>query len=148
MLKFSLKISLQQKKRGQLSKNGHIYHNDKAYVKFKTDFAAMLAGMGVSAAKVGVFTGIIFSFSYVRKRGHLPDVENTQGAVQDAMVSAGVIPDDDRSVIPRYAAFSQDAHEESVTIFICHTWEEYTQTFLKLCRDSEVCPQMRSVIRK
>lgn len=112
------------KPRGKVSKYGHLYHNTKEYVNWKTSIKEAIIQAGELRIPKG-FTHACFVFNWRTKRGHKPDGENLQGGLQDALVEHGFLPDDDIDIIPKWYGVAYRNPVESIEMYFCSNFQEF-----------------------
>ena len=116
----SFKIKITPKPRGNLAKNGHIYHSSTKYKDFNKHFKYAVRNL-----KIIDFTHICF-FIYIKKRrGHPLDGDNCQGAIQDALVKSNIIPDDNYRIIGKWYGDVIESDEDRIKIFFCQSKKEF-----------------------
>lgn len=97
MYRFVIPFSLLPKPRGKLSRNGHIYHNDKNYTQYKKKVKECIKSqLGYIELQSSIYIGL---FSEYIDGGKQPDfLDNQLGSVLDVLVEMNFIQDDNRSI--------------------------------------------------
>lgn len=127
MLKYTIRYKLMTKARPRFdSRSGRAYH-DNDYTHWLETVAAKIKKL--NDKPVGKFFCIYYNFHL--KNNRVLDADNLVGALQDAIVYAGIIPNDDRRHIARYWVECQTDSSEYVTFYFCRNVWDFLLVFGK-----------------
>lgn len=113
--KIHIEIRPMSKPRGQLNRYGAMTHSLKGYPQWTDKFIKAVKGAGFSIPPN--FHSLVFQFNLQKLRGHPPDLSNLQGAVEDALVKGGLLPDDNWKILQRFYTFGLLADTPSIVIY-------------------------------
>jgi Holliday junction resolvase RusA-like endonuclease len=114
---YSLKnLTPVSKPRGQIGKYGNITHSSGGYRKFQQEVAERLRDMRFSIP--GDFYALGYVFMMAKKRGHLNDVGNMKGAIEDILVKEKYLKDDNWRHLPRAWEQAEESNRFSITLII------------------------------
>lgn len=121
---FRIQLRAMPKPRGhQSGRGGHIYHSSAKYNQYNLDIKNGVRNSGFKKPENTLYH--CFKFIQRKKGGHLPDGENLQGGVQDALVKCGILDDDDIKNISRwYGEYTFSDHDE-IVVYFCQTKAEF-----------------------
>jgi Holliday junction resolvase RusA-like endonuclease len=117
LTKLTLMIPGMSKPRGMIGKQGNIYHSSKRYVEWNKDFIGACFRANFTPPKD--FHTLAIVFYYKNKRGHLPDVDNMQGASLDALVKGKYLEDDNISIVDSLYGRSIKSDTSYIEIYFC-----------------------------
>lgn len=123
------------KPRGQLNKYGAMTHSLNGYREWQTEYLKHIA---LTEFKIPLgFYGMIFQFNIRQGVGGLADVSNLQGGVEDILVKAKLIKDDNYRILRHYAAFALEIDKKktedcsSIILYVTETKKEFLYTYDK-----------------
>lgn len=123
LIKLTLMIPGMSKPRGMIGKQGNIYHSSKRYVQWNKEFISACFNCGFTPPTE--FHTLAIVFYNKSKRGHLPDVDNMQGASLDALVKGKYLVDDNISIVDSLYGRSIKSDSSYIEIYFCETKKDF-----------------------
>lgn len=96
------------KPRGGLNKSGKMWHSNPKYLNWKKEFRSAIHGELTALDFQPAKNCLILIFHIRQKRGGLVDLENCQGAIQDALKTYGLISDDNYRILSNYVVLCRE----------------------------------------
>lgn len=127
--KIHLPIAPKPKPRGQIGKHGNMTHSIGKYRIWQKEFRRLLKTQSVKPISLPIYAMLIdFGFSR-SSRGRKPDLDNTRGAVQDALQKdknnpIAYIKNDSWINLPHCHDWGHFSDKSSITIYFCQSKAE------------------------
>ena len=133
--KFVIPLQPRSKPRGEIGKQGNITHSSGGYRGWQADFLKQLRKLAGRPHTYVRLAGIIVLHSRAKRRG-LPDVSNMLGAVEDTLIEAKWLKDDNFKIVPRVFSDCIERNYDAIEIYIFPIYPNWRADFISIVAEA------------
>lgn len=133
--KFVIPLSPYPKPRGEIGKAGNMTHSSGGYRGWQNTFLKQLRSVAGQPHTYQKIQALVILQSRTKKRG-LPDVTNLAGAVEDTLIEAKWLKDDNFKINPRVYSECFERSFDAIEIYIFPQYQGWKQDLLKVLSDA------------
>lgn len=133
--KFVIPLTPSPKPRGELGKHGNMTHSSGGYRKWQDTFLKQLRNVAGQPYTYQKIMALVVLQSRSKKRG-LPDVTNMAGAVEDTLIAAKWLKDDNFKINPRVYTDCFERSFDAIEIYIFPQYSGWKLDLLKVLSGS------------